>query len=657
MGGREHREGYVSILHSSADTFSEPIAGVHDYAPHHQGRIHNEQMNYTSLGKFNTAYPDHMRMMRHRTVGGGFYHQKNAITLITELGSESNAHGLAKIVTSNDTKRKVIWALMVIIGFTAATLQLSLLVRKYLQFQVVELSEIKDSMPVEFPSITVCNIEPISWRKLRLLFQNPRDTELMQWLNFTSRFKFGKQNFHLTSIRAFYENLGEEAINISHDLEDFLIHCQFNQEECTSVNFTTSFDGNYFNCFTFNGGNKDNKLLMHATGPQNGLSLIISLDNDEPPLGSYGIYNIDSNIQHSAGVRVVVHAPNTMPSPVDHGFDIPPGYSSSIGLKAILHTRLSEPYGNCTMDTLVGMNYFNTFFSCLQVCKQRIIIAKCQCKSSALPAVPEYNVTFCGLIPNWKTILSGQGGYKPREYVPIHSLACEERVLQDLANDRSYETTCQCYQPCRETTYQKSVSLSYWPLEFYQLHALQVFYGADIKQNFMHEAYTFLSELANMSQLLSKRNDTRTENLIKQGYTLSEKEKAERASTLIRQNLLRLNIYLEDLSVVEYRQLPAYGLADLFADIGGTLGLWMGISVLTIMELMELIIRLVFLLFNSENEPPVYQEEEQEYEPSNGMLPNHGPANNYTQEYSTHEKREFVNASGFEYKSHTESAT
>lgn len=181
------------------------------------------------------------------------------------------------------------------------------------------------------------------------------------------RFQFGEQHPHLTSIRAFYENLGEEAINISHDLQDFLIHCQFNQETCYMSNFTTSFDGNYFNCFTFNGGDKDKKLLMHATGPQNGLSLIISLDNDEPPLGSYGVYNIDSNILHSAGVRVVVHAPNTMPSPVDHGFDIPPGYSSSIGLKAILHTRLSEPYGNCTMEMLAGMSYINTFFSCLQV--------------------------------------------------------------------------------------------------------------------------------------------------------------------------------------------------------------------------------------------------------------------------------------------------
>ena len=80
--------------------------------------------------------------------------------------------------------------------------------------------------------------------------------------------------------------------------QDFLLHCQFNQDVCYTSNFTTSFDGNFFNCFTFNTGTEKEKLLMHATGPQNGLSLIIQLDNDEPPLGSYGVYNKESNILH-----------------------------------------------------------------------------------------------------------------------------------------------------------------------------------------------------------------------------------------------------------------------------------------------------------------------------------------------------------------------
>jgi hypothetical protein len=112
-------------------------------------------------------------------------------------------------------------------------------------------------------------------------------------------------------------------------------------------------------------------------------------------------------------------------------------------------------------------------------------------------------------------------------------------------------------------------------------------------------------------------------------------------------------VYLEDLSVVEYRQLPAYGLADLFADIGGTLGLWMGISVLTIMELMELIIRLFFLLFNSETRPPPFPgQEDDDYVASNSMLAGHqgnSSSNNYDKDY--------VDASGFDYKMTHESLT
>lgn len=98
---------------------------------------------------------------------------------------------------------------------------------------------------------------------------------------------------------------------------------------------------------------------------------------------------------------------------------------------------------------------------------------RCFCKSSALPEIVSGNVSFCGVIYNWKSILAELEGYTLGDEVCIKQLACEEQVLKELANDRSYEKTCQCYQPCYETTYQKSVSLSYWPLEFYQLHALQ----------------------------------------------------------------------------------------------------------------------------------------------------------------------------------------
>jgi hypothetical protein len=54
----------------------------------------------------------------------------------------------------------------------------------------------------------------------------------------------------------------------------------------------------------------------------------------------------------------------------------------------------------------------------------------------------------------------------------------------------------------------------------------------------MHEANTLLAELGDLERLASKRNvsvEKDTDRLVKDSYTLSEKEKAERASDLIRQ--------------------------------------------------------------------------------------------------------------------------
>ncbi|GFS20679.1 FMRFamide-gated Na+ channel [Elysia marginata] len=568
----------------------------HNHYHHHYSAVGHSTHHYNDHHHHHGQYYHHAH--RHGA-GGGAAGGRSAIEIIAELGSESNAHGLAKIVTSRDTKRKVIWALLVIVGFTAATLQLSLLVRKYLQFQVVELSEIKDSMPVEFPSVTICNIEPISLRNIHPLPH--KTTPLYKWLSFISRYRFSKQSF-FGSARAFYENLGEVARNMSHSLDDMLIHCRFNRENCSTQNFTYSFDGNYFSCFTFNGGQLEDQLQMHATGPENGLSLIISIEKFTPAHTVYGVYNVDNNILHSAGVRVVVHAPGTMPSPVDHGFDIPPGYSSSVGLKAVLHTRLSKPYGNCTEGTLSGVQSFrNTFFACLQLCKQRLIIKNCKCKSSALPDVPDPNVTFCGSIRDWPDILANKtGGYPLGAFIETKGLDCAEHWERRINNDRAYEKDCGCFQPCSETAYLKSLSLSYWPLEFYQLDSLENIFDTR-KRNSTRTGEHFMDVAYNNLYFLAK---DKNKNLSKEEKDETAKEMAKEASDLIRQNMLRLNIYLEDLSVVEYRQLPAYGLADLFADIGGTMGLWMGISVLTIMELCELVIRLLGLLFNSEKELP-----------------------------------------------------
>ncbi len=47
-----------------------------------------------------------------------------------------------------------------------------------------------------------------------------------------------------------------------------------------------------------------------------------------------------SPIASSEGVRVVIHPPGTEPYPHTEGFDVPPGYSVSFGVKAQQNYRI-----------------------------------------------------------------------------------------------------------------------------------------------------------------------------------------------------------------------------------------------------------------------------------------------------------------------------
>ena len=64
----------------------------------------------------------------------------------------------------------------------------------------------------------------------------------------------------------------------------------------------------------------------------------------------------------------------------------------------------------------------------------------------------------------------------------------------------------------------------------------------------------------------------------------------------ITDNFVRVNVYLSDMEVEVQEQQPSYRLSNLFSDIGGTLGLWVGLSLLTVVELIQLVVKFGFLI-------------------------------------------------------------
>ena len=420
---------------------------------------------------------------------------------------------------------------------------------------------------IEFPSVTVCNIQPMSTTTGLELMQDPT-SRFFQWDNLTNVYlDMAKADGNFTNIEevtynrlkqpiGYFENIGDEAVIVGHQPYDFVLSCTFGIRRCYGENFTFFQSPTYYNCYTFNGGNTSmDMLLARSTGPQQGLSLITYLESDNGDELYNGTYYTLSNIGNAAGARVIVHPPNTRPSPVDQGFDVPPGFSSSVGVKVTRYERLGEPYGPCVKDIMQGSEkYVYATDTCVTQCQQRYIMNQCSCVSSMLP-IPEFNesnLKYCGHFDVFN-----------QEYF-FSNLSCEATSMQRFIQEDDTREKCGCNPPCEEYSYTTDVSYSYWPLDFTQLS----FYDNYVLQ---HPDYANIKAYKNLHH-----------------FNKSEMV----ANNLIRKNFLRLNVYLKDLVIQEYIQKKSYEIQNLFSDMGGTFGLWIGMSIITWCEVVELLIKI-----------------------------------------------------------------
>ncbi|XP_006818648.1 degenerin mec-10-like, partial [Saccoglossus kowalevskii] len=101
--------------------------------------------------------------------------------------------------------------------------------------------------------------------------------------------------------------------------------------------------------------------------------------------------------------------------------------------------------------------------------------------------------------------------------------------------------TCNCPEPCSRYSYSMTTSLAVWPSDGY------------------------------------------SERLLHLLHVMNNKTKAIKTSTL-RGNIALVQVYIDSLHIETVSQEKAYDMFDLFADIGGALGLWIGMSAVTLLE-------------------------------------------------------------------------
>ncbi|XP_071965540.1 epithelial sodium channel subunit beta-like, partial [Antedon mediterranea] len=220
------------------------------------------------------------------------------------------------------------------------------------------------------------------------------------------------------------------------------------------------------------------------------------------------------------GVRISIHPSDIKPFPEDDGITANPGTATSIGIRQTAISRLPEPYGNCTVDGSDSQYRSSSFNYSTAACIKSCVQQELYGKCGCVTDIL-IEADQCSVLDQKQQI-------------------CRQLVEQLYEED---ELECNCPLSCTDTTYAISTSTSLWPSERYEEHLYS----------------RLLTTNLNAARMLTNIETSR-------------------------KNLVRLRLYFEELNLEKLDQIPLYTIENLLGGVGGLLGLYIGVSAMTITE-------------------------------------------------------------------------
>ena len=341
----------------------------------------------------------------------------------------------------------------------------------------------------------------------------------------------------------------EERKKFGHDLEDILIECLFNDIECDETNFTWSYDSNFGNCYTFNSGfdshgNLTDLKQSTLAGLNFGLRMTLYVNVYEKLLTLGPEDNDDSNVP-SLGAVVRIGNSSYLTDYLDGGIFLSPGFKTYINVDREFKSILSKPYSNCEIDSnspkfRQDSDLYNLIAQSEYEYTQQLCFTQCLQKKF----INKYNCTLYYLISLY------------------NKSVCDTNMVNliyssnDSFDSNYINTYCLplCPLECNQTLYKTSISTV-------QLNG-----------------YKFITSIKNNTNLafdfINRTLDAIT----------------------ARDSFVSVRVYYESLSYISSTELPQMDVPTLLGSIGGNLGLFLGISVFSLYELVEVIVEIIFIL-------------------------------------------------------------
>ncbi|XP_060068783.1 amiloride-sensitive sodium channel subunit alpha-like [Ylistrum balloti] len=504
--------------------------------------------------------------------------------ILKDLGENTSVHGIPKILTSKNKIFKIFWLLVFMVTFGYLCFQMYALFADYYSYPV-ETTVSLDFSAIQYPAVTFCNMNPLKKSMLNetpLLLQNalnPRKTGFSQgdntadaddqddYYNYDYYYQdeeyqdeineyFANPNplleeylrlqspdvpkdkwvERIDKFKVEYRKLSNDQREIyGHQLSDMMVSCSFNKRRCNSSYFHHTVNVDYGNCYTL----ESNNLVARKAGHLYGLQLILNLEVSE----------YITSLTSAYGIKLVVHQPMTVPYPSVEGITLSSRQETTMSLKTIEVHRLGGNYGSCKNSFVQDNGQLYSQTSCLNLCLQQNVIRKCKCLPSAIEGStyrPEYRqLSYC-------------------EFEDFKKMVCQfEMEKQQLEGSLN----CDCPTLCNEIVYTKTLSSRTWPHDEY------------LRQFLM--AKVCAKNLTSASSACEK---------------YKENPNNFSASSVV-DNFLAVNIFFEDVNYEVITESAKYDEFEVLASVGGTLGLFVGASVLSFVEIIQVMLEVGQYLF------------------------------------------------------------
>ena len=387
-----------------------------------------------------------------------------------------------------------------------------------------------------FPTITLCNMNPLSNQKASIYLANLDKETFRRLLNSAGSYGIVQyvQSAALNRTGSF---LSESEIQRMSQLEEMLVSCDYNGVKCAASDFEYIYNVYYINCYRFNG---NGSIFADNLGKKTSLKMQLYAG-----LADKILYN-------QKGFFVFLGNATLFPGSYSNAkFSLTPGVGFSLVPERAFYNQYKSPYSGCTVkedktltEPLEDPSVFNNFLNisytynqadCMTMCKFTHILDVCNCNATKFNCLKLSAELYCN-----------------NDFSKIQCTIREG----DKMNKGGMEQIClpKCPLECDQYTFSTiSVSSYRFPTEKYA---------------------TDEQTTSTIRKTLPRSTDL----------------------TNLSMNLVEFSVYYDSLSYMKIEEEPKMSVDDLIAIIGGHLHVFLGMSLLSFVELFEIIVLVALVI-------------------------------------------------------------